>query len=168
MPRFAAGNKKWPVAQPCWGLFGREYVAFIPDYNNWLVLCQFQDFRCGFIRLGCHNHPVCRVPRHQAGEGLHQHLPKFPCFFASPYFPTVSALLCERKPAVSHSLIGIPSICIHSSRKSRVVPGKSQTSARFLPQSALSILDFPAFTAPAKATRTPCCIVFCAFMARKQ
>ena len=43
-PRFAAGINKnglSPISH-VGGCFGREYAAFIPDYNNWLVLCQFR------------------------------------------------------------------------------------------------------------------------------
>ena len=58
-------------------------------------------------------------------------------------------------PAVSTKQTGIPSISIHDSRMSLVVPGTFVTIAFVEPEIVLKSVDFPAFGFPHKTTLMP-------------
>ena len=83
-----------------------------------------------------------------------------------PMRSTSSASCFPRKPAVSTTCTGTPSICMVCCTASRVVPAIGVTMANSAPASALSNELFPALGCPAITTRTPSrnkapCCVFC-------
>ncbi len=91
------------------------------------------------------------VPR-STGRGSHLPLPGrfWPC-------PICSIVSSEpvRKPAVSCSTTGSPSMLRCTSTMSRVVPAIGDTMAASLRASRLRMLDLPAFGGPANTTRNP-------------